>query len=238
MHPRSSSPAEDRKKELLISGRVSLGTSKPTECDRCDSEKRCDQIVTKKPFVTREISSKPCKAVCAAKGGEAPLPISLAGKFLLQNAVCPFANWLRRQHKLSQGATVHVRNQRIRGHFYRNERGRVSRSRDIGRDHAWANVKANANGATFRVCDKARGAPIKNDVLQEVWFALRCDATPLCNMVNTPCRRELLRAVSLQSVRRLGEKIQKIQIAKSLSNDNASFGGAAYDGARGKEKNQ
>ena len=112
--PRSSLRAEVRTITLLITSRVSLGTSKATKCDRCDAEKRCYQIVTEKTFMTRETFAKPCKAICAAKGGEAPLPIRLTRQFLLQNAVCPFANWLRRQHELRQGAAVHVRNQRVR----------------------------------------------------------------------------------------------------------------------------
>jgi len=69
--------------EPLIKRRVSLGTAKPTECDRCDSEKRCYQIMTEKPFVAREFFTKPRKAVRAAKCGKAPLSVSLKGQFFL-----------------------------------------------------------------------------------------------------------------------------------------------------------
>lgn len=75
--------------------RASLGPAKPTECDRGDTEIGRYQIVTKKPFVMRKVFAEPCKAICAAKCGKAPFPISFAGQFLLQNAVCPFSNWLR-----------------------------------------------------------------------------------------------------------------------------------------------
>ncbi|WP_425041466.1 hypothetical protein [Primorskyibacter sp. S187A] len=99
-------------------------------------------------------------------------------------------------------------------------------------------MKANTNGATFRICDKARGAPIQNDVFPWLWFALGRNATPFFNMFNAPCRRELTRADFVQSARRPAQKSQKVQIANSLSNDNASFARAQYQGVKAKEKNQ
>ena len=93
--PMSTLLAEVPEHERLIERDVSPSNAKPTECDRCDSEKRCYQIMTEKSFVTREVFTKPRKAVCAAKCGKAPLPISFTGQFLLQNSVCPFTNWLR-----------------------------------------------------------------------------------------------------------------------------------------------
>ena len=98
--------------------RASLGTAEPTECDRSDPEKGCYQIVAEKVFVMRETLAKPRKAVCAAKGCKAPLPISLIRQFLLQNAVRPFANGLRYQHELRQSAAVHLRNQHVRKQIY------------------------------------------------------------------------------------------------------------------------
>ena len=98
--------------------RASLGTAKPTECDRGDTEIGRYQIVAEEVFVMRESFAKPRKAVCAAKGCKAPFPISLTDLFLLHNAVCPFADWLRYQHKIRQSAAVHLRNQHVRKHVY------------------------------------------------------------------------------------------------------------------------
>jgi hypothetical protein len=74
--------------------------------------------MAEKLFVTREVFAKSRKAIRAAKCCKAPLSVSLTGQFLLQDAVCSFANWLRCQHKLSQGAGVHLRDQCIRNHIY------------------------------------------------------------------------------------------------------------------------
>jgi hypothetical protein len=68
-------------------------------------------------------------------------------------------------------------------------------------------VEADANGSAFGIGDLAGGAPIKNDVLQWVWFALHCNATALFDIFNAPCCRQLMSAVFAQSVRRTGEKI-------------------------------
>ena len=84
-------------------------------------------------------------------------------------------------------------------------------------------MKAYANGSTFGITDLAGGASIKNDALHWVWFTLRCKATPLFHMFDAPCCSELTRDVFVQSARRTAEKRQKVQIANSLSNDNASF---------------
>jgi hypothetical protein len=92
-------------------------------------------------------------------------------------------------------------------------------------------VKANANGSAFGVGDLAGGASIKNDVLQKVWFALPRNTTPLFYIFNTPCCRELTRGVFVQSVRGTRQISKKVQVANSLSNDNASFARAQYDGA-------
>jgi hypothetical protein len=47
-------------------------------------------------------------------------------------------------------------------------------------------VKANANGSTVGISDLAGRASIKNDALHWVWFALRCNTTPLFEMFNAP----------------------------------------------------
>lgn len=80
--------------EFSLNRHVSLGTAKPTECDRSDTEKGCYQGMAEEAFVAREIFAKPRKAVSAAKCRKAPLSTSLTGQFLLQNVVCPFANGL------------------------------------------------------------------------------------------------------------------------------------------------
>jgi hypothetical protein len=97
---------------------VPLGTAKPTECDRSDTEKGCYQVMAEEVFVVREIFAKPRKSVSAAKCRKTPLSLSLTGQFLLQNTVCPFANGLGCQHKLSQSTGVHVRNQGVCNHIY------------------------------------------------------------------------------------------------------------------------
>ena len=97
---------------------VSFRTAKPTKRDRADTEIGRYQIVAEKAFVTRESFAKPCEAVCAAKGCKAPFSISLTDLFLLHNAVCPFADWLRYQHELNQSAVVHLRNQHVRNRVY------------------------------------------------------------------------------------------------------------------------
>ena len=99
-------------------------------------------------------------------------------------------------------------------------------------------MKANAYGATVGIVDLAGGASIKNDALHWVWFILRCKATPLFDMFNAPRCSELTRGVFVQTVRGTAEKRQKVQIANPLSNDNASFAHAQYDGSNGKENNQ
>lgn len=95
-----------------------LDTAKSAECDRSDTEKGCYQVVAEEAFMARKLFAEPCKAVSTAKRGKAPFSISLAGQFLLQNTVCPFANWLRCQHEFSQSAAVHLRNERVCNHFY------------------------------------------------------------------------------------------------------------------------
>jgi hypothetical protein len=99
-------------------------------------------------------------------------------------------------------------------------------------------VKANANGSPFRIGNLAGGASIQNDVLHWVWFALGCKATPFLHVFNAPSCSELARGVFVQTTRGTGEKRQKIQIANSLSNDNAGFARARYDGSNSKENNQ
>jgi len=104
--------------EPSLNRHVPLGTAKPTECDRSDTEKGCYQVMAEEVFVAREIFAKPRKSVSAAKCRKAPLSTSLTGQFLLQNVVCPFANGLRCQHKLSQSTAIHSRNQRVCNHIY------------------------------------------------------------------------------------------------------------------------
>ena len=96
-------------------------------------------------------------------------------------------------------------------------------------------MKANANGATFGIGDLAGSASIENDALHRVWFTLRCKATSLFDMSNAPRRGKRTRGVFVQSARRPAEKRQEVQIATPLSNDNASFARAQYDGSNGKE---
>ena len=73
--------------------------------------------MAEKVFVARAVFAKPRKAIRAAKCRKAPILTGLSGQFLLQNVVCPFANGLRSQHKISQSTAVHSRNQHVRNHI-------------------------------------------------------------------------------------------------------------------------
>jgi hypothetical protein len=177
-----------------------------------DTQERCNQGMGKLGFEAWKCLAEPYESVGPSKGREAPLSFRFFGQCVSQNRVRPMPDRLSRDHQIRKQVRVDPDKRSIGRCRNGHKRDPLTCSRDIRRDNAGPHEEPDAYFFAVLVANRARQAPVQDDVLVPFGLSLLVRMGPPAQTHRCPMSCKAIHVSDVRQVRRLHQKSPQIHL--------------------------